>query len=173
MPLLDRNGLSADPFIRLADGAASNASHILVPWADLADALARRTDAQQIGVELANTVKASDINVVQEKLALIAIGFPAFGDGRGFSLARQLRKIGFKGTLRAVGPLIADQFASALACGFDEIELPDAVIARQPVEQWLAALRAISHGYQRGYREAGSILDLRRAARHTSAERSA
>ncbi len=58
--------------------------------------------------------------------------FPSFSDGRGLSLAKRLRRAGFKGTLRASGPLIADQFREALDCGFDEIELPDAMAARQP-----------------------------------------
>lgn len=100
-------------------------------------------------------------------LDLVAIVFPAFSDGRGFSLARKLRQSGFAGRLRAVGPLIADQFAYALACGFDEIDLPDAVSSRQPEAQWRAALDAFSGHYQRGYGASASILDRRRAARET------
>ena len=50
-------------------------------------------------------------------------------------------------------------------CGFDEVELPEASAARQPVEQWTRALGQISHGYQRGYGDSGNILDRRRSAR--------
>ncbi|WP_017999243.1 DUF934 domain-containing protein [Paracoccus sp. N5] len=68
---------------------------------------------------------------------LLAIDFPAMTDGRGFSLARLLRQKGFKGRLRAVGGLIADQYAMARRVGFDEVRIPAALAARQPQEQWL------------------------------------
>jgi uncharacterized protein (DUF934 family) len=165
MPLLDRTGLRDDVYARAADGEAWPSGHVIVQWVDLPEALARRGRDQRIGVEVPNTVKASEIRLVQRQLSLIAIRFPAFNDGRGFSLAKQLRNNGFGGAIRAVGPLIADQFAYALACGFDEIELPESVAARQPVAHWLSALGSISRSYQRGYGDAGNILDQRRAAR--------
>lgn len=170
MPLLDRAGLRADLFVRTSLDGLAGQGHALVPWAELPEALARRSRDQRIGVDIPNTVKAGEIRLVQRKLSLIAIGFPSFGDGRGFSLARQLRNNGYEGALRAVGPLIADQFAHALACGFDEIEPPEALMARQPVEHWLAALVDIGRTYQRGYGDAGNILDQRRAARVRAAE---
>jgi uncharacterized protein (DUF934 family) len=71
-----------------------------------------------------------------DRLALIRVGFPAAGDGRGFSIAARLRTMGYAGRLRAAGPLIADQFRAARRVGFDEIELPDAMAARQPEAQW-------------------------------------
>ena len=95
---------------------------------------------------------------------LIAIGFPTFSDGRGFSLARALREAGYRGRLRAVGELIPDQFAFALDSGFDEIEISDERLARQPLAQWLAAASAISVSYQPN----GRITDIfaqRKAAR--------
>ena len=86
----------------------------------------------------------------------IAIAFPVFGDGRGFSLARALRTAGYTGRLRAVGELIPDQFAFALDCGFDEVEISDERLARQPVAQWLAALAAITVSYQ----PSGRVTDI-------------
>ncbi|MGL5447617.1 MAG: DUF934 domain-containing protein, partial [Rhabdaerophilum sp.] len=103
------------------------------------------------------------------RLSLIAIAFPSFSDGRGFSIAKSLRHAGYRGTLRAVGPLISDQFAYALACGFDEVELPEAVASRQPIAHWLAAARAFRATYQRNHQAQGtSIPDQRRAARAAS-----
>ena len=70
--------------------------------------------------------------------ALIAIDFPAMTDGRGFTLARRLRALGYQGRLRATGKLIADQYAMARRVGFDEVEIGPELAARQPEQQWLA-----------------------------------
>ena len=64
----------------------------------------------------------------------------------------------------AVGELKA-QFPQALACGFDEVEIPDVNAARQPVQQWLDALGRINLTYQRDFSAAENILDQRRRAR--------
>ena len=69
---------------------------------------------------------------------LVAVDFPAFTDGRGFTLARLLREKGYRGRLRAVGGLIADQYAMARRVGFDEVRITAALAARQPAEQWQA-----------------------------------
>lgn len=69
---------------------------------------------------------------------LIAIQFPSFSDGRGFTLARRLRELGYQGKLRATGRLIADQYGMARRVGFDEVQVAGDIAARQPVDQWLA-----------------------------------
>lgn len=170
MPLLDRTGLRADPWRRLTADEIAGVARPLVAWDAAPHALARATREQRIGVEIDATVRASDLRLVQDSLALVAIRFPAYGDGRGFSIARQLRNNGYQGTLRAVGPLIADQFSFALACGFDEVETTDDILLRQPAGHWLCALGAIANTYQRGYGDAGNILDQRRAARRAKGD---
>jgi len=165
MPLLDLNGAKKNVWVISEDGSA-DAEHIIVSVTHLKHALAGNGRGRRIGVAIANTVKLAELEPHLAEIDLIAIAFPSHGDGRGFSIAKQLRHAGFQGTLRASGPLIADQFAFALACGFDEIDLPDAHAARQPVEQWLKAAASISQTYQRGF-GAQNILDARRAARAT------
>ncbi|TGN68486.1 DUF934 domain-containing protein [Paracoccus liaowanqingii] len=71
-------------------------------------------------------------------LPLIAIDFPSFSDGRGFTLARLLREAGYTGRLRATGRLIADQYAMARRVGFDEVQVAPDIAARQPEDQWRA-----------------------------------
>jgi uncharacterized protein (DUF934 family) len=117
-----------------------------------------------LGVIVPNTTEPSALIDALPKLGLISIAFPAFADGRGFSLARLLRRAGFKGELRASGRLLADQYTHALGCGFDTIEIPDDIEERQDESQWRAARDAYSKTYQRGYVAAGSILDARRKA---------
>ncbi len=81
-------------------------------------------------------------------VAMIRVAFPAFSDGRGFTLARHLRRAGFAGRLRARGHVLADQYAMARRCGFDEVEIADDLAARQPEDQWLFRARWREHDYR-------------------------
>ncbi|MFA8442505.1 DUF934 domain-containing protein [Yoonia sp.] len=80
--------------------------------------------------------------------AMIRIDFPSFADGRGFTLAAMLRRAGFKGRLRAKGHVLADQYAMARRSGFDEVEIDDALAARQPADQWQFRADWQNHNYQ-------------------------
>ncbi len=124
-----------------------------------------RARGGKLGVAIPNTAKAEALVELLRDVHLIAIPFPAFNDGRGFSLARRLRRLGFNGTLRAQGHLLPDQSAYAAACGFDEIEISDDLAARQPEAQWQTAYAAMTLGYQPGYPGPQNILMARHAAR--------
>ena len=54
-----------------------------------------------------------------DRLALVEVNFPAFGDGRSYSSARILREAGYTGELRAVGAVLIDQLSHMRRCGFD------------------------------------------------------
>ena len=54
-----------------------------------------------------------------DRLSLVEVNFPAFGDGRGYSAARILREAGYAGELRAVGDVLVDQIVAMRRCGFD------------------------------------------------------
>ena len=82
------------------------------------------------------------------RLKLIRIEFPNFADGRGFTLARRLRLLGYRGHLRALGHVISDQYAMARRSGFDEVEIDDDLAARQAEPQWLARANWQAHDYQ-------------------------
>ena len=66
-----------------------------------------------------------------------------------FSLAKQLRTLGYPGRLRAKGHVISDQYAMARRSGFDEVEIDRALADRQPEEHWMAR----SDWQQRDYRQ--------------------
>ena len=83
-----------------------------------------------------------------DTIDLIRIDFPSFADGRGFTIARSLRRMGFAGRLRARGHVIADQYAMARRSGFDEVEIDAALAERQPEDQWLARADWQSHDYK-------------------------
>ena len=99
-----------------------------------------------LAVDLPNDRDPAELAPWLDRIALIRVAFPATGDGRGFSIARQLRAMGYAGRLRAAGPLIADQFRMARRVGFDEVELPDAVAARQPEDAVAAAAAGLLPG---------------------------
>ena len=57
-----------------------------------------------------------------DRIALVEVNFPVFGDGRGYSAARILREAGYTGELRAVGDVAVDQITALRRCGFDAFE---------------------------------------------------
>ena len=81
-------------------------------------------------------------------LRMIRVDFPSFADGRGFTIARQLRLMGYDGVLRAHGHVIADQYAMARRSGFDEVEISDDLAERQPEDQWQFRAGWQAHDYQ-------------------------
>lgn len=99
-------------------------------------------------VDLLNTDDPTVLACKLGQLTLIRIAFPAFNDGRGFTLARRLRTMGYAGRLRAAGPVIADQYAMFRRVGFDEVEIPDEMAARQPQDQWQFRADWRAHDYQ-------------------------
>ena len=81
-------------------------------------------------------------------IAMIRVDFPSFADGRGFTIARQLRLRGYTGRLRAKGHVIADQYAMARRAGFDEVEIDASLAQRQPEPDWLARADWQQNDYQ-------------------------
>lgn len=81
-------------------------------------------------------------------LSLIRVAFPAFSDGRGFTIGRRLRTMGYTGKLRALGHVLADQYAMARRVGFDEVEITEEMAARQPQDQWQFRADWRAHDYQ-------------------------
>ena len=120
---------------------------ILEPEAILAGA-----GGANLGVALSSSSDPALLRGVLDTIDLIRVDFPSFSDGRGFTIARRLRLLGYQGRLRASGPLLADQYAMARRAGFDEVEIPDDMAARQTEDQWLARANWREHDYQRRLR---------------------
>jgi uncharacterized protein (DUF934 family) len=105
-------------------------------------------DCSAVAVDLASDAEPGDLAGLLGQIDLIRIDFPSFADGRGFTIAAQLRRMGFLGRLRARGHVIADQYAMARRSGFDEVEISDDLATRQPEPQWLARADWQAHDYQ-------------------------
>lgn len=104
--------------------------------------------ATDTSIDLASDADPADLADRLATLAMVRIDFPSFADGRGFTIARQLRLMGYKGRLRARGHVIADQYAMARRSGFDEVEISDDLATRQPEDQWLFRANWQEHDYQ-------------------------
>ena len=98
--------------------------------------------------EVVRLEPTDDPAAVADRLAHVArveVHFPKFGDGRGFSIGRLLReRYGYKGELRAVGPLTRDHLFFLESCGFDAFELRDG----EDPHAALAAFDDFSEAYQ-------------------------
>lgn len=82
-------------------------------------------------------------------LGLVAIQFPKFTDGRGYSLAHEIRdRYNFMGELRATGDVLFDQLQFMARCGFDAFEISDPVTIRRLEEQH--STDTMRHFYQPG-----------------------
>jgi len=92
--------------------------------------------------------RAGDLAERLGDLEMVRVIFPSFADGRGFTLARDLRRLGYAGRLRATGHVLADQYAMARRAGFDEVEIDAELAARQPEDQWRARADWRAHDYQ-------------------------
>jgi uncharacterized protein (DUF934 family) len=80
-----------------------------------------------------------------QRLALVALAFPKFRDGRPYSAAALLReRYGFKGEIRAVGEVLRDQADFMIRCGFDAYEPADG----STPEDWNRAEHRFRHVYQ-------------------------
>ena len=101
-----------------------------------------------IGLDLPSDTMPENLAGQLDDVTVIRVDFPSFADGRGFTIARQLRLMGYSGRLRARGHVIADQYAMARRAGFDEVEISADLAARQPEEQWRARANWQAHDYQ-------------------------
>lgn len=166
MPLIRNGALAADEWVALDDDAPlPDGARVIVSLARWrAEQAALMGRAAPVGVRLESNEKAAALADDVDKLGLIAIAFPTFRDGRGFSTARLLReRHGFAGELRAVGNVLRDQFLFMHRCGFDAYEVADAAEA----ESFAAQLSAFSVVYQRtgdGRVPATALRQVRRAA---------
>ena len=126
MPLVKDGKIVGDEFVQLADDAGIPADGaILISSARFlgdAEALSRR--AGRTGVIWPNNRDLDDLVAHLDRLAVVALVFPSFRDGRAYSQARLLReRHKYRGELRATGQVLRDQFLFMLRAGFDAFEV--------------------------------------------------
>lgn len=126
MPLVKNGKIAADAYIHVADDAEIPVDGAaLIPAARfLADPEALLKRNSPTGVIWPNNRDVDDLVPFLDRLAVVALVFPTFRDGRAYSQARLLReRYKFRAELRATGQVLRDQFVFMLRAGFDAFEV--------------------------------------------------
>jgi uncharacterized protein (DUF934 family) len=163
MQIIKGHAIVDDAWAHLADGAELPARGDVIVSLDRYRELRQKPPAREgrIGVRVHSDQEAHLLADIVAELPLIAIEFPVFKDGRGYTTARLLReRYGFKGELRAVGDVLRDQLFYMQRCGFDAFELKPG----KDIQGALQAFQEFSVTYQ-GAADDPRPLFRRRAAR--------
>lgn len=126
MRLVERGQIVSDRFVRvLDDSPLPDGVAVIVPAERfLADAAEFSRREAPVGVLWPNGRRIGELAPHLDALALVALVFPSFRDGRAYSQARLLReRYGFRGELRATGQVLRDQFLFLVRAGFDSFEV--------------------------------------------------
>ena len=166
MPLLKNNTLVPETWLHTSADGELPAGDVVVPFARLLkewEQLSKRPG--KLGVSLGNVDRAEALAMFLPKLQLIELPFPAFNDGRAYSIARQLRQMGYRGELRATGNVLPDQLRFMLQVGFDTFDIGE----RFTLATWQQASKLMSLAYQRGLYRRNDEAEIW-TERHTDAE---
>jgi phosphoadenosine phosphosulfate reductase len=126
MALIRNGAVSEDRWqVVAADAADIPSGEVILPLAAWQKTRRQHADrATSIGVWLEPSDDPSSLVEDLDQIPLIAVNFPKFTDGRGFSTARLLRdRYGYRGEIRAVGDVLRDQLFYMKRCGFDAFRL--------------------------------------------------
>ena len=141
-PLIIKDGQVAENHwtVLAADATDVGTGQVIAPLS-----LWQQQPRNDVGVWLANDIDLTEVDPAIIQTPVIAIQFPGFMDGRGFSLARLLReRYGYNGEIRAIGYVIRDQLCYLQRCGFTAFELDPTT----NLEAAVASLQDFSESYQ-------------------------
>jgi uncharacterized protein (DUF934 family) len=126
MPLVKNARIITDLFVHVADGAELPGDGAILVTSErfLADPEALLRRAGKVGVIWPNNRDLDGLVPYLDRVAVVALVFPTFRDGRAYSQARLLReRHGYDGELRATGQVLRDQFVFMTRAGFDAFEV--------------------------------------------------
>lgn len=165
MQLVKQGKLVADHFLRVADDAPVEGDALVSADRLIAegDALLSRKGAT--GVIWPNNRELDELVPYLPRLAVVALVFPRFQDGRAYSQARLLReRFAYRGELRATGQVLRDQFLFMLRAGFDAFE----VLKDSDAAAFAATAQRYSVFYQPTGDDRVTALHRRMRARHAA-----
>ncbi|MCA1322949.1 DUF934 domain-containing protein [Herbaspirillum sp. alder98] len=157
--------------LRLAEGESAETVTVpegktvvpLTVWKAQRAALEQRPD---LGVWLASDERAEELKGELEHFQVVAVDFPKFADGRGYSIAYNLRaRLGYTGQLRAIGDVLRDQLFYMQRVGFDAF----AVRADKDIHDAIKGLTDFSEKYQTSWDEKNPLFRrVRRENTHSA-----
>jgi uncharacterized protein (DUF934 family) len=105
------------------------------------------SNSRRVGVRIEPDQEVEVLAYDLPRLAVVALAFPKYRDGRAYTSARLLReRFGYRGQVRAVGDVLQEQAGFMVRCGFDAFEPADGATP----EVWSKAADRFRHVYQRG-----------------------
>jgi len=136
-----------DPFTAVADDQTIPRGDVIISLGRFQSEGERLLgECRQIGVRVASHEAVETLADDLPRLAVVALEFPKFRDGRAFSAALILReRLDYGAEVRAVGDVLLEQAKFMVRCGFDAFEPADGSTAAQ----WTAAAHRFRHVYQR------------------------
>ncbi len=147
MPLIKNGAFEDDKWVAVDDDSNLPADKpvilSLARWQAERETLVGRN--APVAVKLQSSEAPDALQADLDRLAMIALDFPAFKDGRGYSYARILREhFGFEGEIRATGEVLRDQWLAMTRCGVDAFIVADNVT----LEAFNEAVNELSLVYQ-------------------------
>lgn len=144
----------------VADSVAIPDGKVVVPLKVWQAQRATLQDRQALGVWIASNERAEELKDDLGNFQVIAVDFPKFADGRGYSIAYNLRaRLKYTGELRAIGDVLRDQLFYMQRVGFDAF----AVRADRNIHDALKGLTDFSETYQTSWDQKNPL--FRRAQR--------
>lgn len=149
MPLLKNGCFIKDQWTQFVEGDLPDEGKIILSLDEYTahkESLLKRN--LSLGVRIPNDVDVFTLADDLERIDLVVLDFPKFTDGRAYSQARHLRSaLGYKGGLRAIGNILADQLSFMASCGVDEFEVDDTI----SLDVCRSALADMSLSYQEDF----------------------
>ncbi len=163
MPLLECGRIVPDSWQKPVDDAALPSAPCILSLSRLQQDEAVRTASHlRLGVVLPVDQPAEVLAPYLDLLSLVAVNFPTFRDGRGFTQARSLREnLAFSGEIRATGYILPDQYVFLLRCGITTVETQDGA---DPAA-WQKAADRFRFAYQPSVLKEPILAGLRRTMR--------
>ncbi len=139
--------LVEDPFTTVDDDTAIPPGDVIISLTRFqAEGERLLAECRKVGVRLESHEEVEALTYDLPRLAVVALVFPKFLDGRAYTYARLLReRFGFKGEVRAVGDVLREEAGYMLRCGFDAFVPADG----STPEDWDRATHRFRHVYQR------------------------
>ena len=136
----------------------ADSDHIILPFSRWQENQSTVLGKANIGLWLDSHESAEPLASVCHDITLIAINFPVFSDGRGYSYARTLRDhFAYRGEIRAIGDILPDQMYFYQRCGFNSFLLRSDVNPETAIN----SLNDFSISYQAGSDQSTPIFHQR------------